>query len=269
MRATVYRIESRSGQQPGSRTTLKRHVLVPFVVTLVLGCIGIVPAQELSQEWRWCAGLNGASADLVISGCTTVIQSGRENTKNLAGAFYNRGNAYSDKGELDRAIRDYDQAIRLNPQYALAFNNRGNAYNKKGEPDRAIQDFDEAIRLNPQSALAFYNRGNAHRNKHDLDRAIRDYDQAIRLDPQYAEAFGNRAIAYSDKGDLERAIQDHDQTIRLNPHFDLAFNNRGNAYNKRATYTGPSRTTTRPFGSTRSMLSPSTIGGTHTPNRAN
>jgi tetratricopeptide (TPR) repeat protein len=61
----------------------------------------------------------------VISGCTTVIQSGRENTENLAVAFNNRGNAYSDKGDLERAIQDYDQAIRLNPQYATAFNNRG------------------------------------------------------------------------------------------------------------------------------------------------
>jgi tetratricopeptide (TPR) repeat protein len=39
------------------------------------------------------------------------------------------------------AIADYNQAIQLNPKYAKAFNNRGFAYNNKGEYDRAIADY--------------------------------------------------------------------------------------------------------------------------------
>ncbi len=50
-----------------------------------------------------------------------MIQSGREGQKNLAIAFNNRGNAYSDKKDYDRAIADYDAAIRLDPNFALAF----------------------------------------------------------------------------------------------------------------------------------------------------
>jgi tetratricopeptide (TPR) repeat protein len=61
----------------------------------------------------------------------------------------------------DRAIEDLDQAIRLNPNYALAFSSRGLAYARKGQPDRAIQDYDQAIRLNPKYADAFSNRGAA------------------------------------------------------------------------------------------------------------
>ena len=62
------------------------------------------------------------------------------------------------KGEYDRAIQDYDQSIKLNPNYARAFNNRGVAYQKKGEYDRAIKDFDESIKLNPDYGNAFANR---------------------------------------------------------------------------------------------------------------
>ena len=58
--------------------------------------------------------------------------------------------AYADKQEYDRAIADYDEAIRLNPEVATAFNNRGNAYADKHLYDRAIADYDEAIRLNPR-----------------------------------------------------------------------------------------------------------------------
>ena len=49
----------------------------------------------------------------------------------------------------DRAIKDYDETIRLDPQDARAYYSRGNAYGKLGQTERANQDFDEAIRLNP------------------------------------------------------------------------------------------------------------------------
>jgi tetratricopeptide (TPR) repeat protein len=106
------------------------------------------------------AGFNGAAAqtvnqqqcpasnpDLSISGCTAMILSGRETPGNLAEAFYNRGVAYDNKGQPDRAIEDYDQAIRLNPNHAKAFYNRGVAYTIKRQHDRAIEDFDHAIWL--------------------------------------------------------------------------------------------------------------------------
>src|ERR1700736_6549493 len=84
-------------------------------------------AQE-SQAWKWCVNEGEASPDLQIGGCTTVIQSGRESTRNLAIAFNNRGNAYHEKKEYDRAISDYDEAIKLDSNYARAFYNRGISY---------------------------------------------------------------------------------------------------------------------------------------------
>ena len=68
----------------------------------------------------------------------------------MAIAHNNRGNAYTAKGDYDRAIQDFDQSIKLNPTYAKPFNNRGVAYLRKGEYDLAIKAFDEAIKLNPE-----------------------------------------------------------------------------------------------------------------------
>ena len=63
--------------------------------------------------------------------------------------------AYGNKGEHDKAIADYTEAIRLNPKYAEAYYNRGVAYEDKGEHDKAIADFTEAIRLDPKYAKAY------------------------------------------------------------------------------------------------------------------
>jgi tetratricopeptide (TPR) repeat protein len=147
-----------------------------------------------------------------------------------AEAYYNRGIAYGSKGEYDRAIADFDQALKLRPDLAGAYCNRGIAYGTKGEYDRAIADFDQAIKLKPDYAEAYYNRGTAYYSKGDTDRAIADYDQALKLKPDYAEAYYNRGTVYYSKGDTDRAIADYDQALKLKPDWAEAYNNRGIAY---------------------------------------
>jgi lipoprotein NlpI len=196
-----------------------------FVLMQIAGFSGAATAQTADQQ-----RCPAPDPDLSISGCMAMIQSGHETQQDLAKDFSNRGTAYGRKGQLDRAIEDFDWAIRLNPNYAEAFNYRGANYARKGQLDRAIGDFDKAIRLNPNYAQAFNNRGTAYRRKGQLDRAIEDLDQAIRLNPNYAQAFYNRGTAYNRKGQPDRAIEDFHQAIRLNPNDALAFLDRGNEY---------------------------------------
>jgi tetratricopeptide (TPR) repeat protein len=155
---------------------------------------------------------------------------------NYANAFYNRGSAYQSKGDYDRAINDYDEAIRLNPRDAAFFSNRGGAYQVKREFDRAINDYDEAIRLDPKEAAFFSNRATAYRSKGQNDRAIRDYGEAIRLDPKNATFLLNRAAALQDKREFDRAIEDYDEAIRLNPRYANALCSRGVAYHNKGEY---------------------------------
>ena len=71
-----------------------------------------------------------------------------------------------------------------------------------------MADFDEAIRLRPEYARAYNNRGVAHKKRGDLDQALADYSEAIRGDPNYADAYHNRSVALAEKGDIERAKAD-------------------------------------------------------------
>jgi D-alanyl-D-alanine-carboxypeptidase/D-alanyl-D-alanine-endopeptidase len=121
----------------------------------------------------------------------------------------------NDKDTYDRAIQNYDEAIRLDPKSASAFAGRGSAYFDKGNYDHAIQDFNEAIRLNPKSAIAFNGRGASYFAKGDYDRAIQDYNEAIRLDPKTPRALLNRGLVNLYSGHFSDAQQDFSENFRL------------------------------------------------------
>jgi tetratricopeptide (TPR) repeat protein len=162
------------------------------------------------NTWRQCLA---DASPTTVDACTALIQSNPQND----GAYVNRGIAYRRLGDIDRAIRDYDQAIRVNPRAADAFNNRGNAFRARQEHERAMRDYDEAIRLDPHYAHALNNRGIIFLELGDAYRSITDFDRAIAEDGSYANAFRNRGIAHADLGRFDRAIQDFDIAFTLNP----------------------------------------------------
>ena len=153
-------------------------------------------------------------------------------------AFNNRGNAKCAFDDHAGAIGDYDEAIRLRPRNPEALINRGNAKCALDDHAGAIRDYDEAIRLRPEFPKAFYNRGTAKGILGDHAGAIGDYDEAIRLRPEYPEAFYNRGRVKSILGDHAEALGDYDEAIRLRPRNPEALINRGNAKGILGDYTG-------------------------------
>jgi tetratricopeptide (TPR) repeat protein len=184
--------------------------------------------------------VNGISASaLNASGYMRISPGDLEN----APYYRYRANAYANKGDYDRAIADYTEAIKLDPKDSLAYLYRGNLYLIKGDYDRTIADYTQAIRLDPNISLAYNNRGGAYANKGDYDRAIADFTQAIELNPNSGlayysrgSAYHNRGATYSDKGDYDRAIADYTQAIRLNPNSSSAYHNRGIVYANKGDY---------------------------------
>ncbi len=147
-----------------------------------------------------------------------------------AAGFNRRGNAWADKRDYDRAIADYSEALRINPQYGVAYYNRGLAWRNKRDYDRAIADYSEAVRINPKNADAYNNRGIVWSDKRDYDRAIADYNETLRINPRDAKAFNNRGYAWNNKRDYDRAIADYSEALTINPQYALAYYNRGNAW---------------------------------------
>lgn len=203
-----------------------------FVSALLAMTAALTPsrAQSESQEVAGLTGRLHGDSDAVIPGCADLMQRRGDLPGQLTLAFNNCGNAYFAKGDLDRAIEDYSQAIKISPQFNAAFNNRGTAYFAEHDYDRAIRDFSEAIRIEPgyltgsvdpmppfDYETVFRNRGSAYAASGDYDRAVEDYNEALRLQPDDADAFDDRGIVYNDKGNYDAAIADFNKALQIDP----------------------------------------------------
>ena len=148
----------------------------------------------------------------------------------LANRKVDEGNKLAYDKDFNGAIRLYNEALQLNPNFIMAYNNRGTAYNNLNQHERAIQDLDAAIELDPNYSWAYNNRGFAYAHLNQNERAIQDYSTAIKLNPNLSEAYNNRGFAYFNQQQYERAIDDYSTAIELNPNNATTYNNRSAAY---------------------------------------
>ncbi|MEH2069134.1 MAG: tetratricopeptide repeat protein [Nostoc sp.] len=146
---------------------------------------------------------------------------------NYANAYKYRGDAHYYLGDKEGAIEDYSQAIKINPNYANAYNNQGFVRSELGYKNSAIEDYSQAIKINPNYTIAYYNRGLARFNLGDKKGAIEDYNQAIKIDPNYTDAYYNKSFARFNLGDKKGAIEDLNQAIKISPNNDKLYYSRG------------------------------------------
>jgi tetratricopeptide (TPR) repeat protein len=196
-------------------------------ISSIIAACALLPTAASAQSstyWGQCLGRESFIVDSVIDGCTAVIQSGQEPREKLATAFDNRGVAYRRKGEYERALQDYEQAIRLNPSNATAYNNRGIIYRIKGEYGRAIADYDEAIWLkNGDFPAAYYNRALANADKGEYELSLRDFDVVMRFNQRNALALYARGWTLLKKGDTEAGKNDISAAKAINPNIAERF----------------------------------------------
>ena len=125
------------------------------------------------------------------------------------------------QGKSIEAITAYDEAIRLDPNFAVAWNNEGVVFNDIGKHEEAIQAFDEAIRLEPNYANAWDNRGTSLASQGNYGEAIKAFNEAIRLDTNNADAWYNKGVALGAKARKQKLMlpspnQMSWDTMRLN-----------------------------------------------------
>jgi len=125
---------------------------------------------------------------------------------------------------LDDAVAYFRKLIQQDPMNIGAYFRRAHAHQRKGDLDFALDDAEEVVRLDPK-AYTYNLRGSVRRDRKEFDLAIADFDQAIQLDPKDKLAYSNRAAAWNAKKDYDKAIADYNEVIRLDPKDGAAHNN--------------------------------------------
>ena len=113
-----------------------------------------LPADPAVDPAPCVAAIASGIDDAVISVCDALIDNDKTERADRLKALLARGAAYQRQGDIDRAIADYDVALRLDPKLADIFNTRGELHRSRADRPRALADFAAALKIDPQHAAA-------------------------------------------------------------------------------------------------------------------
>lgn len=136
------------------------------------------------------------------------VLSAQKVSKISAKVYYDRGLVKLQTGELDEALKDFNKAIELRPNYARAFMHRGQCHDELLEFEKAFADLGNAVRLNPRLDFAFKLRADLYAKVGKFKEAISDYTRVLKLVPGDHDALSARADAYREIGENKLAEAD-------------------------------------------------------------
>lgn len=140
------------------------------------------------------------------------------------------GTALADKGDLDGALAEHLEALRINPGYSGVHNNLGLTLAGRGDYNGAIRQYAQALQLDPNNADAHYNMGLVFQKTGNLDAEIYEYQEALRINPDFTRLHNNLGIAFAKKGALDKAIQHFRMALQINSRNIKAQNNLEHSY---------------------------------------
>jgi tetratricopeptide (TPR) repeat protein len=226
--------------QVGAQAMADRYTYLPSLGVIVLAVWGI---SDLARGWRQRGFVLSAASGAAILFCLvstreqlgywkeseTLFRHALAVTRENWLAHINLGIALHDNGQLDAALSQLQEAVRLKPNHADACSNLGVALDEKGQTDEAIRQLQKAIRLRPDHVDAHYNLGNALAKQGQTDEAIRQFQEALHLKPDSPNIHNNLGLALARQRQTDEAIRQFQEALRLQPGHANAHLNLGNA----------------------------------------
>jgi len=109
----------------------------------------------------------------------------------------------------EKALKDFNRAIDIDPSRADAYLGRANTLSTLGRYAEALPDYNRTIEIDPKLANAYANRGSAHSYTGQYKKAIADYEKALELDPEIDDAPGFMKRLFSNEPNTDRGIRKH------------------------------------------------------------
>ncbi len=229
LRITCNLVDSKTGRQIAARTITKNSDdIFGLQDEVVSQTLNMLPAQISLQQRR----------DLAR----------HPDTKPAAYEAYIRGRGYLQEYEkpenIDSAITEFSQAIKIDANYAPAYAGLGNAYwigfqqlNRGREwLDKASSNCQKALAAGPQLAEGYVCLGNVSFATGHYEEAVQDYQRALDLDHDSDAALEGLASAYGKLGNASGAEAAYKKAIELRPNYWSAYAYLGEFYFNQARY---------------------------------
>jgi tetratricopeptide (TPR) repeat protein len=166
---------------------------------------------------RATEALNKRDYPTAIKLFTEILDSGRLPKSWLAPTLYFRGKAYRSSRQFDKAIADYEAAVKADPKMDVAYYEMGAAYQQKNQHAKAVTAFGQAIEIKSNNADYFYARCVSYSWLGNFGSAIRDCETASRMRPGNADLLGTLGRLYEDSGQKKQAIETYRRALAINP----------------------------------------------------
>jgi tetratricopeptide (TPR) repeat protein len=197
------------------------RVILFILVSLVMaqGACAQAPSSQASHylEKAFQEVLDGRP-DLALQSINKEI----ENFPDEARAYRARAtlllNCLKDPKTYARALQDYDQALKLEPQQDLDFYyQRARLLARMDQPGRALIDLDKVVAADPEFSTGYFLRARCHYAQAEYQAASADLDRTLELAPRMSEAYGLRGVIRLQAGQRAQGISDLEKALALDP----------------------------------------------------
>ncbi len=142
----------------------------------------------------------------------------------------NLGIAYDTAGMYREALTEFEEALKLDPDYIEPHNNLAVVYNRMGRNEEAIEELHEVLMLNPGYTEGHSNLAHIYTGMGRYDEAIFELEKALELDPGYAPAHNSLGHIFAGQKKYQGAVKQFQEAVRLDQKYVMARNNLGHVY---------------------------------------
>ncbi len=125
--------------------------------------------------------------------------------------------------KYDLAIKNWQKAIQIKPNYFVGYNNIGKAFLNLNKYQSALENFNKTIEINPNFFEAYNNKGNVLTRLNKPNDAIENYNKAINLKPDNINSHIFKAHILSNLNKTEEALSSYEKAFKINPEYPLLF----------------------------------------------
>jgi tetratricopeptide (TPR) repeat protein/predicted amidohydrolase len=151
-------------------------------------------------------------------------------------AWYDKGWILGKLGKYEEALKCYDKVIELRPDCEDAWYNKGVTLGKLGKYEEALKCYDKAVELRPDDEEVWLNKGWILGELGKYEEELKCYDKAVELKPDYEKAWLNKGVTLDKLGKYEEALKCYDKAVELKPDYEKAWYNKGVTLGKLGKY---------------------------------